>query len=100
MRNVYRYTFNPDASWADVEVALVLAQISTESLHGETETRLDVSHAFDSEKMTCVVDAFTIAGSDFNKLFVGYLRRDLGEDGFKVERLGANPKQEPLEVAA
>jgi hypothetical protein len=100
VKDLYRYTFQPDVSPEDVETALLLAILSTESLHGEIQTRLDAAHAYDSRKGTCVIDASTEAGRDFNKLFVGYLRRDQGENSFRVERMANTPAWQPAEAAA
>ena len=96
---VFRYEFGPTIPMADVEGSLVLAIMGIESLHGETETRLDAAHFFDREKHACVIDASTEVGRDFNRLFVGYLRRELGSDSFRVERADAR-ENEPAKAAA
>jgi hypothetical protein len=35
----------------------------------------------------CVIDGTTEVGHDLAKVFVAFLRQELGEDSFKVERL-------------
>jgi hypothetical protein len=84
---VYRYSFQPQVPVAEVEVSLLLALITTESLHGEAQARLDASHFLDPKKRFCVVDASTAVGRDLNRVFVGFLRREFGEDSFQVERV-------------
>ena len=84
---IFKYTFNDSVSMPDVEAAFVLAIFATESIHGESDTRLLAEHAMDLDKRTCVVDASTELGRDLNRLLVGFLRREMGDDSFHVERV-------------
>jgi hypothetical protein len=86
-KQLYRYTFTAEATIEEVEASLLLAVMATESLHGESQTRLDVAHFLDSTKRACVIDAGTQVGRDFNRLFIGFIRREFGEDAFCVERI-------------
>jgi hypothetical protein len=99
-RELYRYVFKPDAALDEVETSLLLAILSTESLHGEAQVRLDASHFFDSERRACVIDAGTPVGRDLNRLFVGFVRREFGEDAFRVERVDGASTQQPQEACA
>ena len=83
---IYRYHFEPTVDVADIEASLLLAVLATESLHGESQVRLDASHYLDPDRRACVIDAGTPVGRDVNRLFVGFLRREFGEDSFHVER--------------
>jgi hypothetical protein len=98
-RDIYRYAFAPETALAEIEASLLLAIWGTESLHGESQVRLDASHYLDSAKRACVIDAGTPVGRDLNRLFVGYLRREFG-DQFCVEHLGNVEVAKPEEVAA
>jgi hypothetical protein len=89
--DVYRYQFRPEVSIEEVEETLMLAVIATESLHGESQARLDIGHAFSAEKRSCVIDASTPVGRDFNRLFIGFVSREFGRSSFTVERVGAGP---------
>lgn len=86
-KELYRYVFTGDVPLEEIEASLLLAILATESLHGEAQVRLDVSHFLDADRRACVIDAGTAAGRDFNRLFVGFLRREFGEDNFQVERV-------------
>ena len=86
-RVIFRYNFSVDANMDDVESALVLALLATETLHGESRVRLEAAHAMDSDDHTCVIDADTAVGRDLNRLFVGFVRREFGEDTFHVNRV-------------
>ncbi len=85
--DIYRYVFNEDIEMDEIETSLLLAVVAAESLHGESQVRLDASHYLDPIKRACVIDAATCVGRDVNRLFVGFLRREFGEDIFRVERV-------------
>jgi hypothetical protein len=86
-KETYRYHFEPQIDIDEVEQSLLLAILSVEALHGETQTRLDAAHAFDAERRSCVIDAGTDVGRSLNRLFLGYVRREFGEDAFSVSRV-------------
>ena len=90
-KDIYRYNFQADAALEDVEASLLLAILATESLHGEAQVRLDAGHYFDPDRRACVIDAGTAVGKDVNRLFVGFLRREFGDDSFVVERVDELP---------
>ncbi len=97
---VYRYSFAPAVPFEEVEGTLVLALLAAESLHGQSQVRLDAAHAVDAAKRRCVIDASTRVGSDINRLFIGFASREFGQDSFKVERVDRVPNRQPQEVAA
>lgn len=84
---IYRYSFAAEVPLADVEASLLLAIWGTESLHGESQVRLDASHFLDTDLRRCVIDASTDVGRAINRLFVGFLNREFGPDSFEVERV-------------
>lgn len=98
-KELYRYAFTPGVPVEEVEASLLLAVMATESLHGETQTRLDAAHYLDPIKRACVIDAGTPVGRDLNRLFTGFLGREFGEEAFSVERI-ANHDHQPQEAAA
>lgn len=95
---VYRYVFGSDAAMPEVESALLLAVWATESIHGETQVRMDAAHCVDAAERTCVIDAGTAVGRDLNRLFTGFLQREFGADAFTVERVAA-PLPAPHDAA-
>ena len=86
-KDIYRYTFWPEVPKAEVEASLLLALIAVEGLHGEAQTRLDAGHAIGGLFGVCVIDGGTAVGRDLAKVFTAFLRREFGEDSFRVERL-------------
>lgn len=97
---VYRYRFTAAVPFDEVESSLILAILSTESLHGETQVRLDAAHALDADKRVCVIDAQTTVGRDLNRLFLGFIRREFGEHAFRVEGIGKSTQAPELTGAA
>lgn len=88
MSGVQRFQFHESANLADAEAALLLAVWSTESLHGETAVRLDAPYQFDRETRECIVDESHEVGRDLSRLMLGFLRRELNDGDFSVERMG------------
>ncbi len=99
-RDVYRYTFTAEAPVEEIEASLLLAVMATESLHGESQTRLDTAHYFDPTKRACVIDAGTPVGRDLNRLFIGFLAREFGADAFSVDRVADHRVPQCQEAAS
>lgn len=87
MSEVYRYNFATHVSMTEIEATVLLAIIGTESLHGNTQVRLDAGHYLDADQHACVIDASTAVGIDLNRLFTGFVHREFGPDSFSVERI-------------
>jgi hypothetical protein len=100
MTRLYRYLFTHNVPLEEVEASLLLALLAAESLHGETRVRRDGAHHLDPDAHACVFDAGTAVGRDLSRLFTGFLRREFGEDSFRVERVHAAPYQEPQPAGA
>ena len=61
----------------------------------ESRVRLEASHVMDADGRTCVIDASGNVGRDLNRLFVGFVRHEFGEDAFRVDRVPESiPKKE------
>lgn len=86
-QELYRYAFDAEVPVEEIEASLLLAVFATESLHGESQVRLDAAHYLDPDGRACVIDAGTAVGRDFNRIFVGFVRREFGEESFQVERV-------------
>jgi hypothetical protein len=97
--DLYRYAFDERVPPEDIDAALLLAIWGCEALHGEAPTRLDAAHYLDPDRRACVIDAGTPVGRDLNRLFVGFIGREVGADAFQIERLTERTHQ-PQEAAA
>ena len=94
-REVYRYEFTATVPAVEVETTLVLSIFGVESLHGESQTRLDAQHAFDAKRRVVVIDGSTAVGRDLNRLFIGFMTREFGPGSFRVERVPRPTEQKP-----
>jgi hypothetical protein len=83
--SLYRFRFHERVPKAEVEASLVLAIIAIEGLHGEARARLDIGMAIGGPHGACVIDGRTPVGHDLAKVFTAFLRREFGEDSFRVE---------------
>jgi len=97
-REIYKYVFDSSVDIADVETSLLLALLATESLHGESQVRLEAAHAMDTEGRACVIDAGGDVGRDLNRLFVGFVRREFGEGAFRVAHITKSPSHKYQEI--
>ncbi|WP_425619086.1 hypothetical protein NA78x_002817 [Anatilimnocola sp. NA78] len=88
--DIYRYSFEDTVQSEDIEAALLLAIWGCEALHGEAQVRLDAAYFFDQATRACVIEAGTAVGRDFSRLFVNFVRRECGEDSFRVERIDSS----------
>ena len=96
---IYRYQFDSSVQATDLEESLLLALLAVESLHGESQVRLNASHFFDFDQRTCVIDAGSDVGRDLNLLFIGFLRREFGGDTFQVHRVAGVQNELVAEAA-
>lgn len=95
---IFRYDFQPDVPMNEVEASIVLAILATESLHGECNVQLAAPHFLDADHRACIVDATSSVGIDFNRLLLGFLRREFGPLAFRV--CAVNQSQQSETVAA
>lgn len=86
-QTVFRYTFEPHVPLEEVEASILLAAMGCEGLHGRVDAMLDAGYWLDEAKRTCVLDASTPIGRDFNRLFCGFLNREFSADEYFVERV-------------
>jgi hypothetical protein len=84
--NSYCYEFRRDVPMQDVEASLQLAFLATESLHGETQVRLDAAHSLNHRKRCCMINVQSRVGRDISRIFTGFLRHEFGEDAFSIKR--------------
>ncbi len=85
--SIYRYYFKPTLDVVEVEATVTLAVLATESLHGESRVRLETRWAFDAKSRVCTIDASSEVGRDLNRLFMGFISREFGDESFGVDRV-------------
>lgn len=92
---LYRYLFRPEVPKREVEASLLLAIIAVEGLHGEAQTRLDARLALGNPFSACVIDTSTAVGRDLALIFTAFLRREFGEDSFRIDHVQPVPAATP-----
>ena len=90
-KRIYRYQFSALVALADVESSILLAEMAIESIHGESDSELDLGYFLHREKRQLIVDATTEVGRDFNRILVGFFRREFTGNDFTVERVDEIP---------
>jgi hypothetical protein len=87
---LYRYRFIDSLDISEVQATVTLSVLATESLHGESRVRLETRHNFDSPNRTCEIDDTSEVGQDLNRLFLGFVSREFGQESFQVERVASD----------
>jgi hypothetical protein len=82
-----RYTFEAGVDTNDVSAALMLALWGVEGLHGPAAVLLDATYYFDPTHRVCLIHEATPVGRDFNRIFVGFLLREMAAECFTVEQV-------------
>jgi hypothetical protein len=85
MKQVYRFTFPRKTPPSQIEQALSEAIHAVECIHGPNRVRLGMGYYM--SKGQCVIDTETEVGRQVAQVFTGLISRELGEDGFSVERV-------------
>jgi hypothetical protein len=93
---VFRYDFETNVPMNEVEQTIVLALLATESLHGECNVQLAAPHFLDADHRACIVDATSPIGIDFNRLLLGFLRREFGPLAFRVSAVDQSQQSETV----
>jgi hypothetical protein len=93
---IHRYEFASSVPLAEVEATLTLSLLAAEGLHSQSRLALEAAYTIDAEDGTIVIEAKGRAGQDLNRLFTGFLTREFGPSGFRVERLPNVRRRQPV----
>jgi hypothetical protein len=88
---ILRYDVTREIPIEEVEATIVIVLATLESLHGEAQVQLAAPYFLDLDQRACVVDTSTDVGRDFSRVFLGLLRREFGDNAFRVRRIAASP---------
>ena len=90
-KNVYRFTVIKKGTGADLLKALVLLAIKeTELIFGHARRKLETNYHLSPGKAVCTIEGGTECGEHLAKLLSGFLIKQVGEEGFRVNRLARN----------
>lgn len=84
--NVYKYYFNESIPFQEVEDTFALAFLAVECLHGKSRARLDIGFNVNKTSRTCMIDVYTKAGRDLDRIFYGFAAVEYGESAIQIER--------------
>jgi hypothetical protein len=99
-KELYRYAFHPHVPLEEIAASLLLAVWGAVNLHGEDRVAADAAHSLDPLRRACVIDAGTPVGRDLNRLFAHFVRRELSEDAYRVDRIVTDPNHAIAEAHA
>jgi len=87
----YRFTVIKQGTSGDVLKALVLLAVKeTELIFGRARRKLETNYHLSPEKAVCTIEGGTECGEHLAKLLSGFLIMQVGEEGFRVNRLVRN----------
>jgi hypothetical protein len=89
MTNTYLYSFRHHVPMDEVEDSLLLAALATESLFGRALMRMEARFRLDTKQRVCTIDGSTPIGRALACIFTGFLSREFGDRGFRLNRLPA-----------
>jgi hypothetical protein len=86
-QKVYRFTVTKKGTDADLLKALVLLAVKeTELIFGRARRKLETTYRVSLAKPVCTIEGGTECGEHLAKLLSGFLIKQVGEDGFRVNR--------------
>jgi hypothetical protein len=91
--NVYRFTVIKKGTGTELLKALVLLAVKeTELIFGRARRKLETNYQLSRVKAVCTIEGGTECGEHLAKLLSGFLIKQVGEEGFRVNRLTRNEK--------
>ena len=92
----YRFSLTEQESASEVlQTLLAIALKETELLFGKARLKLETSYELSTTKPVCIIEGGTDCGAVLAKLLSGFLLKQVGETGFRVERL---PRREEADL--
>ena len=92
-RNLYRFTLRKKGAGPEVLQALVLLAVKeTELVFGHAKRKLETDYQLSPRRAVCTIEVGTECGEHLAKLLSGFLIRQVGDEGFRVNRPTGNGK--------
>ena len=89
--NVYRFTVIKKGAGTELLKALVLLAIKeTELIFGRARSKLETNYHISGQQAVCTIEGGTECGEHLAKLLSGFLIKQVGEEGFRVNRFAPN----------
>jgi len=90
MIDTYVYSFRHHVPMGEVEDSLMLAALAAESLFGRVLMRMETRFRLNTKQRICSIDGSTPIGRALACVFTGFLNREFGDRGFRVNRVPTN----------
>ena len=87
---VYKFTVPKRGNAEILKAILTLAVRETELIYGRARLKLETDYKLAPNRPVCLIEGGTECGEHMAKLMSGFLIKQFGENGFRVDRL---PKQ-------
>jgi hypothetical protein len=93
---IYRFTITKQGVVPDLLKALVLMAIrETDLVFSPARRKLETDVRLSAEKPICAIEGGNECGEHLAKLLSGFLMKQVGEDGFVVQRLYPKTNRKP-----
>lgn len=90
-RSLLRFRFTPPSEVVAVEDDLRLALFAAECLYGAARLRLEAAYLVRCDGATCVIESRGESADAAARVFAGLSVMRVGEAGFSVEHVAADP---------
>ena len=81
------FEFTPAVRMDEAAGTFQLALLATESLHGADRVTLEAVYKIDADNRVIEVDRTSVVGCTLALVFLGYARREFGQDAFRMRRV-------------
>ncbi|MCX5784566.1 MAG: hypothetical protein NTX59_02660 [Elusimicrobia bacterium] len=84
---IYKFTVPKRGSAEILKAILTLAVRETEIIYGRAKLKLETDYKLPPNRPACLIEGGTECGEHLAKLMSGFLIKQFGENGFRVDRL-------------
>ena len=85
---IYKFSVPKRRANGDIiQAILSLAVKETELIYGRARLKLETDYKLDRKRPACLIEGGTECGEHLAKLMSGFLIKQFGENGFRVDRL-------------
>ena len=87
MSVLFRFKFQPEAVFAEVEDTLFLALSATEAMHGQSQTEIVLRYWSEPKNRAVIIDGSTPVGSTLACVFHDLIKKSVSPTDFRFERV-------------
>ena len=87
MSVLFRYKFQPEAEFAEVEDTLFLALSATEAMHGSSQTEIVLRYWSEPKNRAVIIDGSNAIGETLACVFHDLIKKSVAPTDFRLERV-------------